>query len=227
MHQTSNSLSGSKCHLSLDPSQGDWSTDQAWGKSVKEILSQLKILYVWVLSHVQPCDLMNCTRPRFSVHEISQVRILPWVTFPSFRGSSRPRDRTRVSCICCTGVNVKVARSCPTLCDLTDYTAHGILQARILEWVAFPLSRGSSQPMTCALAGGFVTTKPACSPLQWWETGRRRGSREKSASHEAFLQVRAKQNLKSRLFKVCTKKHLLRRGRADTPTDKCWVKETN
>ena len=25
-----------------------------------------------------------------------------------------------------------------TLCDLTDYTAHGILQAGILEWVAFP-----------------------------------------------------------------------------------------
>ena len=27
-----------------------------------------------------------------------------------------------------------------------DYTIHGILQARILEWVAFPFSRGSSQP---------------------------------------------------------------------------------
>ena len=27
-----------------------------------------------------------------------------------------------------------------------DYRVHGILQARILEWVAFPFSRGSSQP---------------------------------------------------------------------------------
>ena len=27
-----------------------------------------------------------------------------------------------------------------------DYTVHGILQARILEWVAFPFLRGSSQP---------------------------------------------------------------------------------
>ena len=35
--------------------------------------------------------------------------------------------------------------SCPTLCDPMDYRAHGILQARILEWVAFPFSRGSSQ----------------------------------------------------------------------------------
>ena len=35
---------------------------------------------------------------------------------------------------------------CPTLCDPMDYTVHGILQARILEQVAFPFSRGSSQP---------------------------------------------------------------------------------
>ena len=40
-------------------------------------------------------------------------------------------------------VKVKVAQSCPTLCN--PYTVHGILQARILEWVAFPFSRGSSQ----------------------------------------------------------------------------------
>ena len=40
---------------------------------------------------------------------------------------------------------VKVTQSCLTLCDPMDYTAHGMLQARILEWVAFPFSRGSSQ----------------------------------------------------------------------------------
>ena len=32
---------------------------------------------------------------------------------------------------------VKAAQSCPTLCGPMDYTVHGILQARILEWVAF------------------------------------------------------------------------------------------
>ena len=41
---------------------------------------------------------------------------------------------------------VKVAQLCPTLCDPMDYRVHGILQARILECVAFPFSRGSSQP---------------------------------------------------------------------------------
>ena len=40
----------------------------------------------------------------------------------------------------------KVTQSCLTLCNLVDYTVHRILQARILEWVAFAFSRGSSQP---------------------------------------------------------------------------------
>jgi len=50
-------------------------------------------------------------------------------------------------------VKVKVAQSCPTL-------QPGILQARILEWVAFPFSRGSSQPQdqtqVSLIAGRFV-----------------------------------------------------------------------
>ena len=43
-------------------------------------------------------------------------------------------------------VKVKVTQLCLTLCDPMDYIVHGILQARILEWVAFPFSRASSQP---------------------------------------------------------------------------------
>ena len=56
---------------------------------------------------------------------------------------------------------VKVTQSCPTLCDPMDYTVHGILQARILEWVAFPFPRGSSQPrdrtQVSRIAGRFFT----------------------------------------------------------------------
>ena len=40
---------------------------------------------------------------------------------------------------------VKVTQPCPTLCDPMDSTVHGIVQARILEWVAIPFFRGSSQ----------------------------------------------------------------------------------
>ena len=62
------------------------------------------------------------------------------------------------------GILVKVTQSCPTLCDPMDCSppgssVHGILQARILEWVAIPFSRGSSQPrdhtQVSHVAGGF------------------------------------------------------------------------
>ena len=50
-----------------------------------------------------------------------------------------------IVCVC------EVAQSCPTLCDPVDwslpgFSIHGILQARILEWVTISFSRGSSQP---------------------------------------------------------------------------------
>ena len=51
----------------------------------------------------------------------------------------------------CACVHAKSFQSCLTLCDPKDYSlpgfsVHGILQARILEWVAISTSRGSSQP---------------------------------------------------------------------------------
>ena len=70
-------------------------------------------------------------------------------------------------CVC------SVAQSCLTLCNPMDYSppgssVRGILQARILEWVAISYSRGSSQPRerTCisCLAGGFFTIEPPQKP---------------------------------------------------------------
>ena len=59
-------------------------------------------------------------------------------------------------------VKVKLAQLCPTLLDPMDCIVHGILQARILEWVAFPFSRGSSQPrdrtQVFRVAGRFFTS---------------------------------------------------------------------
>ena len=55
-----------------------------------------------------------------------------------------------------------VAKSCLTLCNPMDYTVHGIVQARIVEWVAILFSRGSSQPkdwtQLCHTAGRFFTS---------------------------------------------------------------------
>ena len=59
-----------------------------------------------------------------------------------------------------------ISQSCLILCDPTDSSPpgssiHGILQARIVEWVAFSFSRGSSQPrdwtQVCHIAGSFLT----------------------------------------------------------------------
>ena len=70
-------------------------------------------------------------------------------------------------CLC-----AKSLQSCPTLCDPTDYSpprssVHRILQARILEWVDVPSSRGSSRlgDWTCiswvsCIAGRFFTAEP-------------------------------------------------------------------
>ena len=56
---------------------------------------------------------------------------------------------------------VKVTQSCQTLCELVDETVHGILQARILDWVAIPFCKESSPPRELTkvshIAGIFFT----------------------------------------------------------------------
>ena len=85
-----------------------------------------------------------------------QVRTLEWVATSSSRGSSPPRDRTRVSYVSCiagqfftTAAAAPVAaeslQSCLTLCDSIDCSPPGspipgILQARTLEWAAISFS---------------------------------------------------------------------------------------
>ena len=62
---------------------------------------------------------------------------------------------------CLSGHWVKVIQSCPVLCDPMGYTVRGILQARILEWVAHLFSRESSQlrnqTRVSCMAGRFFT----------------------------------------------------------------------
>ena len=62
--------------------------------------------------------------------------------------------------------HLKIAQLCLILCDPMAYTVRGILQARILEWIAFPFSRGSFQPrdqicVSCIsyIAGRFFTAE--------------------------------------------------------------------
>ena len=126
----------------------------------------------------------------YAFHGILQYRILEWVAFPFSKGSSQPGDWTQVSHLAADSLPAEphsslnswsyminwsymmsiwllsvqftsVAQSCPTLCDPMDYAFHGILQARILEWVAFSFCRESSQPrdwtQVSHIAGRFFT----------------------------------------------------------------------
>ena len=61
--------------------------------------------------------------------------------------------------VCC------VSQSCPTLCNPVDCgllgsSVHGILQARMLEWVAMPSLRGSSQPRSPTMQKDSLPSEP-------------------------------------------------------------------
>ena len=86
----------------------------------------------------------------------------------------RAPDRAVAGDMVLTALHAKSLQSCPALCDPVDFrppdsSVHGVLQARILEWIALAFSRGSSQArdqthIACvspASAGRFLTTEPS------------------------------------------------------------------
>ena len=79
---------------------------------------------------------------------------------PSYRGSSRPRDQTCVSYISCIGRQFLYHKSHLERLYIGS-SVHGILQKRILKWVAIPFSRGYSwlrdQTWVSCIAGRFFT----------------------------------------------------------------------
>ena len=77
---------------------------------------------------------------------------------------------SRYPVITCITPATERVLSCTALCDPTDYSppgfsVKGIFQTIIPEWVAIFYSRGSSQPASSALAGGFFTSNPHGKPL--------------------------------------------------------------
>ena len=135
---------------------------------------------------------MDCGPPGSPVHGILQARTLEWVARPSSRGPSQPRNRTLLS-LCLlhwqasslplgppgklsyhlAAAAAKSPQSYPTLfntvdCSLPGSSVHWILQARILEWVARPSSRGPSRrrdrtQVSCLLhwqAGSLPLARP-------------------------------------------------------------------
>ena len=134
-----------------------------------------QLLHDLKMKVTQSCPTL-CYPMDYTVHGILQARILEWISCSLLQGifliQGLNPDLPHCSLIiyqlnhqgCPRIASVQfssVTQSCPTLCDPMNYTVHGILQARILEWVAFPLSGGSSQPRDWTqishIAGGFLT----------------------------------------------------------------------
>ena len=102
----------------------------------QRIFSTVKLTTLYDTIMVDTCHykfarVIDCTTPRVSPNEnygFWMIKMPQWAC-----------------------MHAKSLKSCPTLCNPMDYSppgssVHGILQARILEWVTMPSSRGSFQP---------------------------------------------------------------------------------
>ena len=156
---------------------------------------------VKLLSCVQLCNPIDRSLPGSSVDGIFQQEYWSGLPFPSpgdlpnsgIEPRSPPLQAVTLPSEPPGRPKVKVTQLCPTLCNPMDYTVHGILQAKILEWVAFPFSRGSSQPryqtQISRTAGGFFTswaTREA-NERPCWPANKYSGPPGHSASHCRFV----------------------------------------
>ena len=86
-------------------------------------------------------------------HQCISLHLSPLITFPHSNLNTQGKTS-----------EVKVTQSCLTTCDRMDYTVHGILQARILEWVAVPSPGDLPNPgiePNSALQAGSLPTEPS------------------------------------------------------------------
>ena len=105
-----------------------------WRMRTEDLIAQGMTAYVWIV-HVQNC-----------------LCICMWYFLGGQNrncGENLVKKMKYLLLFCCCCV-VLISQSCPNLCDpmgcsLSGSSVHGILEAGILEWVAIPFSRGSSQ----------------------------------------------------------------------------------
>ena len=90
--------------------RGHWAGKEGWLGSRGTMES--KVLVVQSYPTLQP----HCSLPGSSAHGISQARILEQVAIPFFRGSSRPRDQTRVSCTADGFFTIRATREAQVSC---------------------------------------------------------------------------------------------------------------
>ena len=89
---------------------------------------------------------IKCSLPGLSVHGILQARILEWVVMPSFRGSSRPRDRTHIPYVSCTAgrFSTTSTTSFPQLPNCREVCGGREHEQEVIQVVGAPCSRGGA-----------------------------------------------------------------------------------
>ena len=85
--------------LGVDRGPNIYQRDLCWGNFWKLFCVCVCVCVLVIQWCPTLCNPMDYSPPGSSVHGVLQARILEWVTMPSSRGSSWPRDQTRVSCI--------------------------------------------------------------------------------------------------------------------------------
>ena len=98
------------------------------------------------------------------------LHLLPYVSLP-YSSSPFSSLACLCQCVCAKSLHLCLAVCDPMDCSPPGSSVHGILQARILEWVTMPFSRGSSQPKdrthvfcSSCIAGRFFTAEPPGKP---------------------------------------------------------------
>ena len=120
------------------------------GVQAPELVLELQFI------HPQYCYQMNLSKTKIFLlcYVVTQSEFCN--CFAACRVLSKPSS-------CCQSEN-EITQLGLTLCNLMEYTVRGILQARILEWVAVPFSRGSSQPRSPALQADSLPAEPQWKP---------------------------------------------------------------
>ena len=114
-------------------------------------LKQNKIpIYSRALLHVLVWVILVCKLSFWCVHNklllIAKPKPKKKKNNNNNKGKNKQKMRLKLESEHIVWTEVKVTQSCLTLCDCMICTVRGILQARILEWVAIPFCRRSSQP---------------------------------------------------------------------------------
>ena len=103
-------------YMGLQRVEHNWATEQQQQKENSNYNSEVKWSEV-AQSCPTLCDPMDCSLSGSSVHGIFQARVLEWIAISFSRGSSRPRNQTRVSCIARRRFTVWATREAQLYCS--------------------------------------------------------------------------------------------------------------